>query len=1325
MANNSFHQPKFNVKNPLIELKPFSKQDFKFYSTDMNETSNFSSRNIVFDTSHFQVWSIWDTGFVGYSDLAILLRNNNFKVSASTNFLNETIPSLKKGDILVLNLGKYQTYTDQEITLIVQFVQQGGGVLVIGEHDNEWELATFQNKLLTNFNITINDDVVIDAYYYKFSNWITFNSSFFNLDNITFFAAASLTLGDGAISIAKASNFSTPIPNATVGARCEYGEGRVICVTDSEFIWNGDDGTGKSQGLGMKIGNNSKFALDIFKYLANISDNSNSINALPQYSLFTADSFLLNLTTNGVYNISTEIVGGSINPSQLINAGTWTTWNLTINNDGYLKFIVNNSEEVKTLNVYFLKPLNPMKSVLFLEWNFSRKADQSISGLFNFSKYLRDNNFSVFASESDLNTSNFDAICIANPLQNYTQNQINNLLNSKRLLVLGESYTNLAVNNIFNNMLTGFGFEPLWNPINSLLSFFDINLTHHLICDKSSNYRNSLIYPEIEGIIPELEFIAFQSTLLNTSNMGLEVFACGKSSSWGEGNSSLGYSNDAPLQFSAGDLTPTPLILYNSSIMVIGDTDIITNERNQTPIFPFLDCWLKIGNPYVDVGLTPSRENITANGTSTAFITSAKLNDSNGNALKNGTLITIKTDLGTIITLDEDFTTSGIQISIKNGILNFTLQSTTNLGIANISIYNFSFPVIGQTQIEFIDENPPISNHPDNITTDLYYFAYINWTLSDDLGPGYYRVLINGSPDCSWTPWTNNTSINYEINRSQAGLFYYIIEFNDSFGNLGDPDIVWITIIPDLPPQSTHPQNIITNTTGTEKIEWILWDDFAPGIYRVLINGSPDCSWTPWINNTAIFYDINRTQFGLYNYSIVFNDLYGNWGLTDSVMVQVLPDLPPTSNHPLNIITNSTDNKKIDWVLWDDYGEGFYRVFINGTPDNIWTGWYNDTPINYNINRNFSGIFNYTIVYNDSFGNYGNPDTVIIIIDFEPKSNSPPNITANIKGNEQIQWILWDDFGTGYYQVLLNSIPNCSWTPWNNYTSLNYTIPTNISGLYNYTIVFNDSRGNWGGDEVFLLVNFPPNTTQLDNITSYILGTEQINITLVDDLGAGQYRVWINGTPSIWQNWQNSTEINYDINRTEVGLFNYTFEYYDIYGLRGNPITLFINLWDYAPISNHPNNIIVLRSDSAFIHWILTDDVKNGSYRVYINGKPSEWIPWTNNTDIRFKINTKYVGTYNYTIIFSDDNGNYGIPDIVIIEVKLNIIDWYLLSNVGQSDNLGDLYLYIIVIGGVSIGFGLYLKSIVKNKPKEIISPVKKIYDEIRKIEEKTKKSEK
>jgi len=177
--------------NPLHE-------EFELHASGNNQFLDIFNVSVVFDSSLGQLGSIWDTGIVGLSDLAILLMNNSFSVSESRKFLNETISFMKNGDILVLSIGNFTPYTDQEVDLIVDFVEDGGNIFVIGEHDNYRNTAVDQNKLLTHFNMTINDDHVVDPIHYKpdgfDTSWIIFNSSFFNLIiTVTLFFSSNIS----------------------------------------------------------------------------------------------------------------------------------------------------------------------------------------------------------------------------------------------------------------------------------------------------------------------------------------------------------------------------------------------------------------------------------------------------------------------------------------------------------------------------------------------------------------------------------------------------------------------------------------------------------------------------------------------------------------------------------------------------------------------------------------------------------------------------------------------------------------------------------------------------------------------------------------------------------------------------------------------------------------------------------------------------------------------------------------------------------------------------------------------------------------------------
>lgn len=87
----------------------------------------------------------------------------------------------------------------------------------------------------------------------------------------------------------------------------------------------------------------------------------------------------------------------------------------------------------------------------------------------------------------------------------------------------------------------------------------------------------------------------------------------------------------------------------------------------------------------------------------------------------------------------------------------------------------------------------------------------------------------------------------------------------------------------------------------------------------------------------------------------------------------------PTSNHPADIEISVDDTHTIDWILYDDFAGGQYRVLIDGNPGQ-WSTWTNNSTLNYTIDTSTAGIFNYTIQYYDSNDLFGVPDTVIVTI---------------------------------------------------------------------------------------------------------------------------------------------------------------------------------------------------------------------------------------------------------------------------------------------------------------------------------------------------------
>ncbi|MHA1130165.1 MAG: hypothetical protein ACTSQQ_05095, partial [Candidatus Helarchaeota archaeon] len=475
-----------------------------------------------------------------------------------------------------------------------------------------------------------------------------------------------------------------------------------------------------------------------------------------------------------------------------------------------------------------------------------------------------------------------------------------------------------------------------------------------------------------------------------------------------------------------------------------------------------------------------------------------------------------------------DLTTSGWQSWVNNTSVDYPIN-TSNMGVFEYIIqFKDSIGQWGTSPdavlITIIDDLPPSSNQPGNLTIGVNDTANIAWILTDNEGAGFYQVLVNNTPG-DWNPWINNTALNYSVNTTVGGMWNYTIRYNDSIGQYGVPSTVFVLVIADYPPYSNHPANVTTYRNGTEVIDWILYDDVGGSNYSVLINSSPS-SWYSWTNATNLQYPIDRTTPGIYNYTIIYNDTINKWGQPNTVFVTII-DSAPSSNHLNNITTGRLGTETIGWILIDDYGSSYFRVLMNSSSSG-WIPWVNSTSLEYPINRTVPGVYVYTIEYNDSAGQMGVPSTVWVTVqDNPPTSNNPQNIATSKDSIVTIPWVLTDDYGTGFYRVLVNSSPD-PWYPWINNTVIDYPVDTSITIVRNYTIQFNDSAGQWGNPHTVLVViseyREPLATSEVEvNLTGILDGTD-----LGDENG---FSMQIYGC--------NSTSINVTV--SNVTLNNYYF----------------------------------------------------------------------------------------------------------------------------------------------------------------------------------------
>jgi hypothetical protein len=266
---------------------------------------------------------------------------------------------------------------------------------------------------------------------------------------------------------------------------------------------------------------------------------------------------------------------------------------------------------------------------------------------------------------------------------------------------------------------------------------------------------------------------------------------------------------------------------------------------------------------------------------------------------------------------------------------------------------------------------------------------------------------------------TNFSSVNYQYQMVSNnywtassfllnGIWYWRVAGIDSKNDVGLFSDYFLIQIDDLAPTCDHPADIVTVLGDNQYIRWTLNDDYGGGSYRVIANNSLGnyYIWRPWQSWTIgerTSMPINRNELGVFNYTIEYYDYYGQYGISDTVLVTINQNDPPTSNHPEDVTTTAEDTETIQWILNDDYGGGSYRVIITTSAEVSstwidWTNWGSDVPLNVPIDRTRTGVFNYTIEYRDIYSVYGMADTVMVTIPGEGEGFPLPMLIALVGG---------------------------------------------------------------------------------------------------------------------------------------------------------------------------------------------------------------------------------------------------------------------------------------------------------------------------------------
>ncbi|MFX0032673.1 MAG: hypothetical protein ACFE9P_08405 [Candidatus Hermodarchaeota archaeon] len=281
-----------------------------------------------------------------------------------------------------------------------------------------------------------------------------------------------------------------------------------------------------------------------------------------------------------------------------------------------------------------------------------------------------------------------------------------------------------------------------------------------------------------------------------------------------------------------------------------------------------------------------------------------------------------------------------------------------------------------------------------------------------------------------------------------------------------------------------------------------------------------------------------------------------------------------------------------------------------------------------------------------------------------PTSNHPNSIITFRNGSETINWTLYDDLGGGMYRVLANNTVGnfytcINWTPWESNTLINVPINRSAPGTYEYTIEYYDYHIQYGIPNIVIvtIVDRLPRCTHPISILIDINKPKTINWTLIDDFGAGKYRILANNTVGnfyIWKNWTtwyNNSLITVPVNITNKGIYSYTIEYFDDRNQFGIPDTVTVTITDLLGpiitiISPNPNNNLFGKLAPNFI--VKIEDLFLDAMWYSLDGGITN-TTFTNNGSI-YQTLWDTVGNGTVTIKFyaNDTDGNIGIKEIKV-----------------------------------------------------------------------------
>ena len=361
-----------------------------------------------------------------------------------------------------------------------------------------------------------------------------------------------------------------------------------------------------------------------------------------------------------------------------------------------------------------------------------------------------------------------------------------------------------------------------------------------------------------------------------------------------------------------------------------------------------------------------------------------------------------------------------------------------------------------------LDISAPVINHPNDFSYLQGTTGHnITWQASDTFKSSY-NITKDGALEIE-NVWTQEEIV-ISVDGLTPGVYTYVCNVYDQFTQFSS-DTVLVTVSVTQPPIIDNAEDFSyeEGTTGYN----ITWNpsDNNPDWYNITRNGAliEDEIW----DGSNIMISVDGLSIGTYTYICTVYDQHGNY-VSDSVIVDVIAQIVPTINHPLDFEYESGDTgNTITWYPYDNNPFSF-EVEVDGEP--LEAGYWTGDEVTVNVDNLNVGVHTIVCTVFDIHDNTAEDTVIVTVVDTtNPTINHPSDISYTFEdtGNS-FTWQPRDNNPQSYVLTLDGEvIESDSWDG----GDITVSVDGLAVGTHIYLILITDASGNSASDSVAVTVS--------------------------------------------------------------------------------------------------------------------------------------------------------------------------------------------------------------------------------------------------------------